>query len=119
MITEKTSMNFGFTKDENNLQLKKVFKNNAKLKEMHIDTYPNNPLKSSKNFMLLLRTYEKNATVVNDDNRLIISRNDKFGTYVLNIPFSKIRECFYEITEGYSEFILNIQNIYYRITVSN
>ena len=49
MITKK----FGFVKDENNLQLKEVLKNNAKLREVYIETYPENPLGHSSSFMLL------------------------------------------------------------------
>lgn len=119
MIAEKTLMKFGFVKDESNLQLKEVLKDNAKLKEIHIDTYPENPLDSSTPFTLLLRTSEKNATVSDDGNRIIFKRNDKYKTHFMNVPFSKITECFFKFSDGISEFILNIQNIYYRITVLN
>lgn len=121
MVTEKTLIKFGLVNDENNLQLKKVFKNNIKLNEVHIDIYPENPLiNSSSPFMLLLRTIEKNALVLNDGDRLIFKKNDdKFETYIMNILFSEITECYYKLTNRYSEFIINIQNIYYRIIVFN
>ena len=120
MIAEKTLVKFGFVKDENNFQLKEVFKNNLKLNEIHIDIYPENPLvSSSASFMLLLRTIEKNATVSNDENRLVLARNDGYGTYFMNAPFSEIKECYYKDTYNSSEFILNIQNIWYRIIVFN
>ena len=112
-------MKFGFVKDENNLQLKEVFKNNLRLKEIHIDIYPENPLiSSSAPFMLLSRIIEKNAMVYNDEDRLILIRNDKFNTYFMNVLFSEIKGC-YKDTYVSSEFILNIQNIWYRITVLN
>lgn len=121
MIIEKTLMKFGLINDENNLQLKEIFKNNLVLKEIHIDIYPENPLITSyAPFMLLLRAIEKRVTVSNDGDRLIIKNNvDKFETYFMNILFSEIKECYYKIMDGCSEFILNIQNIYYRITVLN
>lgn len=120
MIIEETLMKFGLTKDEDNFQLKEVFKNNLKLKEIHIDIYQENPLISSPApFMLLLRTIEKNATISNVDGRLVLMRNDGFGTYFMNILFSEIEECYYKDVHGSSEFILNIQNIYYKITVFN
>lgn len=120
MITEKTLKKFGLIKDENNFQLKEVFENNLKLKEIHIDIYPENPLvSSSAPFMLLLRTIEKNATVSNDEERLVLIKDDGFGTYFLNVLFSKINECYYKNIGIGSEFILNIQNIWYRITVFN
>ena len=120
MIAEKTLKKFGLIKDENNFQLKEVFKNNLKLKEIHIDTYTENPLvSSSAPFMLLLRTIEKNATVSNDEDRLVLTRDDGYGTYFMNVLFSEIKECYYKDTYVSSEFILNIQNIWYRITVLN
>ena len=120
MVTEKTLMKFGLIKDENNFQLKEVFENNLKLKEIHIDIYPENPLVSSTApFMLLLRTIEENVNVSNDEDRLVLSRNDRYGTYFMNVLFSEIAECYYKDTYDSSEFILNIQNIWYRIIVFN
>lgn len=119
MATE-TSMKFEFVKDENNFQLKETLKNNFKIKETHIDILPENPLAvPTKPFMLLLRTIEKNAVVANDGDRLILSKNDKYNTCFMNILFSNVTECYYKISDNYFEFVLNIQNIYYRITVFN
>ena len=118
MITEK--MKFGFIKDENNFKLNEVLKDNAKLKEVHIDIYPENPLAtSSTSFMLLLRAIENNVIIENNNDRLIIKRNDKFKTYIMNVLLSNISECFYEDLGSHLEFILNIQNIYYRLTILN
>ena len=120
MITKQTLKKFGLVEDKNNFQLKKIFENNIKLKEVHIDMYTDNPLvSSSKPFMLLLRAIENNVTVSNDDNRLILIGNDKFNTYFMNVLFSEIEGCYYKDTNVSSEFILNIQNIWYRITVLN
>jgi hypothetical protein len=122
MATDETLMKFELIKDEHNSQLKEFFKNNSILKEIHIDTYPDNPIvTSSEPFMLLLRTIEKNIIVKNDGNRLVLKRNiNKFETHFMNVLFSSVAECYYKIVNnGYSEFILNIQNIYYRITVFN
>ena len=118
MITEKTLMDFGFIKDENNLKLKELLNRNIKLKELHVDVYSNNPLDTtSSSFTLLLRMDEKNVIVKSDDNRIIFKKNDKYDTYISNVLFSKITECFLKISEACSEFIVNIQNTYYRITV--
>lgn len=119
MITNETLMKFGFIKDENNSQLKEIFKNDLKLKEVHIDIYPNNPMSSSVEFMLLLRSSENDVMILNDGNRLILKKNDTNETSFMNVLFSKITECFTKISESYSEFVLNIQNIYYKITVLN
>lgn len=119
MIIEKTLMKFGFIKDENNSQLKEVLKDNLKLKEIHIDIYSDNPMLSSTNFMLLLRTYENNAVASNDGDRLILKKNDKYETHFMNILFSNIAECFSKVSGSCSEFILNVQNIYYKITILN
>lgn len=109
-----------FIKDENNLRLKEIFKDNIKLKDIHIDVHSKNPLvTSSEPFMLLLRTIEKNIIVENNGDRLVLKKNDGRGTYVMSVLFSKITECHYISFKNHSEFILNIQNIYYKITVFN
>ena len=122
MATEKTLMKLGFQKDEgNNLKLNEVFKDNIKLKEIHIDIYPTNPLVSSPiPYMLLSRTIEKKMLVKNSGTRLVLKKNiDGYDTYFMNVLLSEIKECYHSISNGFSEFILNIQNIYYRITVFN
>lgn len=119
MVTENVLMKFGFVKEENDLRLKEMIKTSGKLKEIHIDVYPENPLISSNSFMLLLRMSESNATIVIDGNRLVMKRNDKYETHFMNVLIPKITECFSKICENYSEHILNIQNVYYKITVLN
>lgn len=113
------SENFGFIKEENDSHLKEMIKNKNKLKEVHVDVYQENPLITSNPFMLILRTSENNATILIDNDRLIFKRDDIYETYFIDILISKITECFYKIHEDYSEYILNIQNIYYKFTIFN
>ena len=121
MATEKTLMKLGFQKDEDSAKLNETFKDNIKLKEIHIDIYPTNPLVSSPMpYMFLSRTIEKKMLVKNSGNRLVLKKNiDGYDTYFMNILLSEIKECYYKYSDGFLEFILNIQNIYYRITVFN
>ena len=121
MVTEQTLTKFGLIKDEDKSKLKKVFKNNIKLKEIHIDCYSENPLiASTKPFTLLLRLIEKNMMVLIDGDRLILKKVvDKFDTHFMNVLFSEITECCYKEFNGCFEFILSIQNIYYRIIIFN
>lgn len=109
---------YGFIKEENDLHLKNMIKNKDKFKEVYIDIYPENPFTSS-NFSLLLRTYEKNVRVLIDGDRLIFKRDDEYETCFVNVLVSKITECFSKISEGYYEFILKIQNVYYKVTILN
>lgn len=121
MAAEKTITKLGFTKDESNAKLNEVFKDNTKLKEIHIDVYPTNPLVSSSTpHMLLLRTIEKKMLVKNSGSRLVLKKVvDNYDTYFMNVLLSEIKECYYRVFNGVFEFILNIQNIYYKITVFN
>lgn len=119
MTTENTLMKFGFIKEKDNSQLKELLKSSVKLKEVHIDAYSENPVASSSSFMLLLRTSEKNAIVLIDKDRLVFKRNDNQNTYFMNILLDRITECFSKVADSYSEYILNVQNIYYRITILN
>lgn len=121
MITEQALTKFGFIKEEINLYLNKMslLKNNVKLKEIHIDVYPENPFSSSAYFTLILRASEKNATISVDGDRIIFKKNDAYETHFVNVLASKITECFSKSSDGCYEFILNVQNIYYKITIFN
>lgn len=123
MINEETLIKFGFVKEDNDLFLRQI-KNKDELKEMHIkeihiDTYSEDPFAPSSYFTLLLRASEKNAIILISKDRIIFKRNDKYKTHFVNVPISKIIECYSKTEKDYSEFILNIQNIYYKITILN
>lgn len=119
MSTESTLMKYGFVKQEYDSQSKDFLRSGVKLKEVHIEAYPENPFTAPSSFMLLLRTSEKNAAVSINDDRLIVKKNDHQNTYLMNILLSKMSECFLRTSDSYSEHILNVQNIYYKITVFN
>ena len=121
MTVEQTMSKLGFVKDENNTKLNEIFSDNTKLKEVHIDCYPANPMVSSSlPYMLLLRIIETKMWVKNSGTRLILKKNvDGYDTNFMNVLLSDVRECYYDMSNGFSEFVLNIQNVYYRITVFN
>lgn len=119
MATNKTFIELGFVEDKNNLLLESVFQNNTRLKEVYIDIYPNNPMVSSDDFSLLLRTHDNNVSLKNDGNRLVLKRCDKHETYIMNILLSNVTKCFIKGDANYCEVILNVQNIYYKINIIN
>lgn len=111
---------FGFVNDEKNLRLEETFKDSVRLKEMHIELYPNNPMESHNPFKLFIRVVEKNVIVSNDGNRLIFKKSDKFGTYITNILLSDVTECLVRTNEEHcSTFVIKVQNIWYKIEVLN
>ena len=120
MVTERITK-LGFAKDENNSKLNEVFKDNVRLKEIHIDIYATNPLVSSSSpHMLLLRTIERKILVKNSGNRFVLKKViDGFDTYFMNVLSSEIKDCYYKDLNEFSEFVLNIQNIYYKIIIYN
>ena len=119
MNTENTFAKYGFVDEKDYSKLIEIIRNTTKLREVHIDTYPENPLLSSNSHMLLLRTSEKRARILVEDDRLIFKRDDIYGTHFVNVLISKIKECFTKMTGDCDEYILNVQNIYYRITIIN
>lgn len=119
MVTESTLMKFGFVREKNELRFKEMVTKDDSPKEIHIDVYPENPLTSSTQFALLLRTSESNAKISIDDERIILRRNDAQETHFMNVIISMITDCFSKMSDGYYEVVLNIQNIYYKITVFN
>lgn len=55
--------------------------------------------------------------IESNDDRVIFKKHDRYETCLSNILFSKIKECFFKISDACSEFVVNVQNIYYRIIV--
>lgn len=119
MVTENTLMKLGFVREKNELRFKEIIAKENKPKEIHIDIYPENPLTPSESFALLLRTSERNARISMDDERLILKRNDSQETHFMNVIIPMITDCFSKMSDNYYEVILNVQNIYYKITVFN
>lgn len=119
MVTESTLMEFGFVREKNELRFRRMFEKENRLREIHIDVYPENPIASPTSFMLLLRASESNARISIDDERIILKRNDKQETHFMNVIISKITDCFSKISDDYYEVILNVQNLYYKITIFN
>jgi hypothetical protein len=119
MVTENILTKYGFVNEKDYSKLIEIIRNTTRLIEVHIDTYPNNPLVCSDSHMLLLRTSEKRARILVEDDRLIFKRDDAYGTHFVNVLISKIKECFTKMTGDCDEYILNVQNIYYRITIIN
>lgn len=120
MDVVKNLLECGYYEDKDNFHLKHILKDNIKLKELHVDIYSENPASVPPTMvMLLLRTFEKSVLVSNNDDRLILKKNDKDKTYIMNILFSKIKWCSYKVGETFSEFIFNIQNTYYKLTITN
>ena len=120
MVTENVLKKLGFTKREMNLSLDKA-ESIFKLKEVYVEVYPESPFDSSASFMLALRASEKNATVSLGFDRIILKKNDANETHMMNILASKVADCYYRGCPNYSygEFILKIQDIWYKITVLN
>ena len=121
MVTEQDFMKFGFAKEDIGLYLDKVsmLGNDVRLKEVHIEVYPESPFNSFSCFMLILRASEKNAIISVDGDRVILKKNDAYETHFVNVLASKVSECFSKMSDGYYEFVLNVQKIYYKITIFN
>lgn len=116
MVAEKTLTKLGFTKDEDCTCFDKMFKNNTVLNELHIDIYNENPVNHSS-LMLLLRTFDKNVLVKNDNNRLILEKGDKFNTYIINIMVSEVKTIYKKMSNNYVDFLLNVCDVWYKITI--
>lgn len=117
MSVEKSFIKYGFVNDICNYKLKEILKNDAKFKMVNIDIYPENPLGKSTLFMLLLRSSNNNVKVFNDGDRIILFKDDIDKTCFMNVLITRINECFFIDYDKYIEFVFNIQNTYYRLTV--
>ena len=114
----KALMKYGFSKDVDNLELMNVFQDGVKFKEVYIDVYHSNPFDSVIRPVLILRRSEKNVFILNNVDGLIFKTNDKYNTYIAELVLSNIKDCYFKgnFDSGF-DFILNCQNIYYKITI--
>lgn len=108
----------GFSKDENNLQLAEIFQDGIQLKEIHIDIYSSSPFDKVVIPILMLRRNENNATILNDGKSIVIKANDKYNTYIAELLLNSIKGSYFKMNfENSFDFILNCQNIYYKVTI--
>lgn len=108
----------GFSKDENNSQLLEVFRDGVKFKELYIDIYSASPFSKLVRPVLMLRHHEKNAIVSNDGLYVILKMNKKYNTHIAELLFDAINEGYFrKNSENSFDFILNCQNIFYKLTI--
>ena len=117
-MNTKALMKYGFSKDVDNLELMNVFQDGIKFKEVYIDVYHSNPFDNVIRPVLILRRSEKNVFILNNVDCLIFKTNDKYNTYIAELVLSNIKDCYFKGNfESGFDFILNCQNIYYKITI--
>lgn len=108
----------GFSKDENNLQLAEIFQDGIQLKEIHIDIYSSSPFDKVVIPILMLRRNEKNALISNDGESIVVKKDDRHNTYIAEILLDSINDSYFKTNfENSFDFILNCQNIYYKVTI--
>lgn len=90
-------------------ELNSVF-DKGKFKEIYIDTYSNNP------YMLYSRSFDKNASSMLENGRLIIRRNDDHHTAIMNIVLNNIDDFLVsKCGEQNRELLIKIHNICFKI----
>lgn len=93
---------YGFIKDAG--EFEQIF-GLSKLSEVHIDIYSNVP------YMLLLRTSEKNVVSDKSNKRVILSKNDKKKTIIMNLTNDSINDVMVKkYSDSMYEFIFTINN---------
>lgn len=108
----------GFDKDTDNYQLTKAFHEDIMFKEIYIDIYSDNPFDNTSRPMLLLRRYEREPIILNNDEYLIIEEKNNGCNCIMNISFDSIKDVYFKKSnENSFDCIFNCQNIYYKITI--
>ena len=101
----------GFVRDGNKELLNKIF-NSKKIKEIHVDTYMENP------YRLFARFTGENLSIINKDNRVAIFKNDKYKTMMVNILFNEIEDCFIkQYSDNHHEILFKVCNVCYKILI--
>ena len=102
---------YGFVKDCSKELFGKII-SNKKLKEIHIETYTNKP------YMLFGRIIEKNVTMLQETNRIVIRMSDKYKTILVNLILDEIKDCFFkQYMDNQYEIVFNIHNLHYKILI--
>ena len=102
----------GYVKDCNKELFGKIFNENVKIKEIHIDIYIENP------YMLFSRISGKNVFTLKNSNRFIVCKSDRHKTVVVNILLDEISNCMVkQYVDNQYEILFNIQNICYKIFI--
>lgn len=108
----------GFSKDKDNLRLLEIFKNNTEFKEVHIDIYSSDPFNKTILPVLILRRNANNVIISKNNKSIIVKANDKYNTYIAELVLNNINEIYYkEDFKNNFNFVLNYQNIFYKITI--
>lgn len=82
--------------------------NNKKIKELHMDTYINEP------YMLLSRVVDKNISHSLQGDRIILRKKD--NTVLMNIPLDSIENyTAMEFADSHYQVLFNIHNVQYKV----
>lgn len=80
------------------------------LANVSIDAYMLNP------YIFVLRSTEKSLTAYIDDERIIMRRNGKHKTTVVNVPCDSVEDVRVKLTEDYKYRVsFNVNNVCYSV----
>lgn len=81
---------------------------NNKIKELHMDTYINEP------YMLLSRVIDKNVSHLLQDDRVVLRRKD--STVLMNVPLNDIQNyTAREFADSHYQVLFNVHNVQYKV----
>ena len=87
-----------------------ILRDDLHLANVSIDAYMLNP------YIFVLRSTEKSLTAYVDDERIIMRRNDKHKTNVVNIPCDSVEDVRVKLTEDYKYRVsFNVNNVCYSV----
>ena len=102
---------YGFVSDDTKIEFKHILNHN-RFKTLRIEAYTLDP------YMLLLRTIERNVSIVIEDGRIIIRKMDKYNTSIADILFDRIADCIIKkYNDTQYEIIFAVHNIYYKLLI--
>lgn len=81
---------------------------NMKIKEIHLDTYMNEP------YMLLSRVIDKNVSYYYRNDRIVLRNKD--DAVIMNVPLKEIeRHSMNKINETHYQVLFNICDVQYKV----
>lgn len=101
---------YGYIKDKDKSKITRVLKDKIELETVSIDAYLADP------YMLILRSAEDSLTADIEDERVIVKRNGKDNTNIMNLPIRSVDNVYFKFTDDSKcRMFFTIKNICYSV----
>lgn len=101
---------YGYTKDNDKSKIICILKDKIDLETVSIDAY------LAKPYTLILRSAEDSLTADMENERVVVKRNGKDRTSIMNVPIENVDNIYFKFTEDSKcRMFFTVRNICYSV----